>query len=72
MLFFRGVDVSKAELDVALLLPNRQFKSKVFANDAQGFSQRAGGRPRRARGPCRRLSRGWTHCCRCVRPNASA
>jgi len=37
MLFFLGVDVSKAKLDVALLLPNEKFKSKVFANDAQGF-----------------------------------
>lgn len=37
MLFFLGVDVSKAKLDVALLLPHEKFKSKVFANDAQGF-----------------------------------
>lgn len=36
MLCFLGVDVSKAKLDVALLLPNEKFKSKVFANDAQG------------------------------------
>jgi transposase len=34
---FLGVDVSKAKLDVALLLANDKFKSKVFANDAQGF-----------------------------------
>lgn len=34
---FVGVDVSKAKLDVALLLANDKFKSKVFANDAQGF-----------------------------------
>lgn len=31
-----GVDVSKAKLDVALLLANDKYKSKVFANDAQG------------------------------------
>jgi len=37
MLSFLGVDVSKAKLDVALLLPNEKFKSKAFANDAQGF-----------------------------------
>ncbi len=37
MLYFLGVDVSKAKLDVALLLPNEKFKSKVFANDAPGF-----------------------------------
>lgn len=36
MLCFLGVDVSKAKLDVTLLLPNEKFKSKVFANDAQG------------------------------------
>ncbi len=34
---FVGIDVSKAKLDVALLLPNEKFRSKVFANDAQGF-----------------------------------
>lgn len=34
---FLGVDVSKAKLDVALLLANDKFKSKVFANDAVGF-----------------------------------
>ena len=33
---FLGVDVSKAKLDVALLLPNDKFKSKVFANDRAG------------------------------------
>jgi transposase len=33
-----GVDVSKAKLDVALLLPNDKLRSKVFANDAQGFA----------------------------------
>jgi transposase len=37
MVYFLGVDVSKAKLDLALLLPNEKFKSKVFANDAQGF-----------------------------------
>lgn len=36
---FVGVDVSKAKLDVALLLANDKFKSKVFANDAQGFNE---------------------------------
>jgi transposase len=34
---FIGVDVSKAKLDVALLLANDKFKSKVFANDLAGF-----------------------------------
>jgi transposase len=34
---FLGIDVSKAKLDVALLLGNDKFRSKVFANDAQGF-----------------------------------
>jgi transposase len=33
---YLGVDVSKAKLDVALLLPNDKFKSKVFANDGRG------------------------------------
>ena len=33
---FLGVDVSKAKLDVALLLPNDKVKSKVFANDRPG------------------------------------
>jgi transposase len=33
---YLGVDVSKAKLDVALLLPNDKFKSKVFANDRPG------------------------------------
>ncbi len=36
MPYFLGVDVSKAKLDVALLLTNDKFKSKVFANDVQG------------------------------------
>jgi transposase len=35
---FLGIDVSKAKLDAALLLPNGKFKSKVFANDAAGFA----------------------------------
>lgn len=34
---FLGVDVSKAKLDVALLLDGDKFKSKVFANDLRGF-----------------------------------
>lgn len=34
---FLGVDVSKAKLDLALLLDGNKFKSKVFANDRQGF-----------------------------------
>lgn len=37
MLSIVGVDVSKSKLDVAALRPNDKFKSKVFANDAQGF-----------------------------------
>ena len=35
---FLGVDVSKAKLDVALLLPTGKYRSKVFANDLQGFN----------------------------------
>jgi transposase len=35
---FLGVDVSKAKLDVDLLLANDKFKSKVFANDHRGFA----------------------------------
>lgn len=34
---FLGVDVSKAKLDVALLLPTEKYRSKAFPNDAQGF-----------------------------------
>lgn len=34
---FLGVDVSKAKLDAALLLPDEKFKSKASANDAHGF-----------------------------------
>jgi transposase len=37
MQFFLGIDVSKAKLDVALLLANDKFKSKVFPNDVKGF-----------------------------------
>lgn len=37
MLHFLGVDVSKAKLDVALLLDTDKFRSKVFVNDTQGF-----------------------------------
>lgn len=37
MLCQLGVDVSKAKLDVALLLANDKYKSKVFANDSQGY-----------------------------------
>lgn len=35
--FYLGIDVSKAKLDVALLLATGKFKSKVLANDQQGF-----------------------------------
>lgn len=35
---FLGVDVSKAKLDVALLLPTGKYRSKVFAHDLQGFN----------------------------------
>lgn len=35
---FVGVDVSKAKLDVALLLANDKFRSKVFANEPAGFA----------------------------------
>ena len=37
MQYFLGIDVSKAKFDVALLLANDKFKSKVFANSASGF-----------------------------------
>ena len=37
MQFFVGIDVSKAKLDVALLLANDKVKSKVFTNDQPGF-----------------------------------
>jgi transposase len=37
MQYFLGIDVSKAKVDVALLLPNDKFRSKVFANDGVGF-----------------------------------
>ena len=37
MLCFLGVDVSKAKLDLALLLESDKLRSKVFPNDAQGF-----------------------------------
>jgi transposase len=36
--WFVGVDVSKAKFDVALLLPNEKFRSKVFSSDASGFA----------------------------------
>lgn len=38
VLFHLGIDVSKAKLDLAMLLPTDKFKSKVFANDAKGFA----------------------------------
>lgn len=34
-----GVDVSKAKLDVALLLPGGKFRDKVFANSRKGFAE---------------------------------
>jgi transposase len=37
MVCFIGVDVSKAKVDVALLLPKEKFRSKVFNNDHSGF-----------------------------------
>lgn len=37
MQYFIGIDVSKAKLDVALLLAHDKFKSKVFANNTAGF-----------------------------------
>ena len=37
MRFFLGIDVSKAKLDAALLLPTGKYRSKVFANDLLGF-----------------------------------
>ena len=35
--FYLGIDVAKAKLDCALLLPTGQFKSKVVANSPEGF-----------------------------------
>lgn len=35
---FLGIDVSKAKLDVALLLDTGKFRSKVFSNDEAGFA----------------------------------
>lgn len=35
---FLGIDVSKAKFDVALLLSNAKFRSKVFSNDERGFA----------------------------------
>ena len=35
---FVGVDVSKAKLDVALLLASDKFRSKVFSNNVKGFA----------------------------------
>ncbi len=32
-----GVDISKAKFDVALLVDDRKYRSKVFSNDAAGF-----------------------------------
>lgn len=37
MLYFLGVDVSKAKLDLALLSPGDKLKPKVFPNDTKGF-----------------------------------
>ena len=37
-----GVDVSKAKVDVALLLEGDKYKSKVFSNDARGFEALVG------------------------------
>jgi len=34
-----GIDVAKAKIDLALLSPTGKFKSKVFTNNASGFSQ---------------------------------
>lgn len=34
-----GIDLAKVKFDVALRLPTGKFKSKVFTNDASGFSQ---------------------------------
>jgi transposase len=37
MQYFVGVDVSKAKLDVAMLVGEAKFRSKVFPNDPGGF-----------------------------------
>jgi transposase len=37
MMWKIGIDVSKAKFDVALLMVNGKFRSKVFANDLAGF-----------------------------------
>ena len=34
-----GIDLAKVKFDVALMLPTGKFKSKVFTNDASGFSK---------------------------------
>ncbi len=35
----RGIDVSKAKLDVALRLPNGKMRSKVVKNTLEGFER---------------------------------
>ncbi len=36
-----GIDVAKAKLDVALLLPDGKFRSEVVPNTAEGFEKLA-------------------------------
>jgi len=36
-----GIDVAKAKLDIALLLPDGQFRSEVIPNTPEGFEQLA-------------------------------
>ena len=37
--FFFGIDVAKAKLDCALLLPNGKWRNKVVANSKKGFEE---------------------------------
>lgn len=37
--FYFGIDVAKAKLDGALLLPDGKYKTKVFKNTREGFAQ---------------------------------
>ncbi|MBD2319795.1 hypothetical protein H6G05_23520, partial [Pseudanabaena sp. FACHB-1050] len=34
-----GIDISKAKFDVALIQGNTKIKSKVFANNPEGFAE---------------------------------
>jgi transposase len=36
--YILGIDVAKAKLDIALMLPNEKFRSKVVPNTPEGFA----------------------------------